>query len=72
MDGAEDPEEDLLRQVQRFVAVAEQVHGKRDDHPLVLGNELRACRLLARSAALDERGFAAADVGPTRNSRVLH
>jgi len=32
---AEDPEEDLLRQVEGFVPVPEQVEGQRVDHPLM-------------------------------------
>ena len=62
VNGAEDAEEDFLRQVQRFVAIAEQVHGQLDDHPLVLGHELGAGRFLAGGAALDERRLTAAYV----------
>ena len=40
MDGAEDAQEDFLRQIERFVAIAEQVHGQLDDHALVLGHQL--------------------------------
>ena len=61
---AEDPQEDLLRQVERFVPVAEQVQGQRVDHPLVDGDELGAGRLVARVAARDERGFVAVDLRP--------
>ena len=68
VDGAEDAQEDFLRQVERFVAIAEQVHRQLDDHPLVLGHELGAGRLVAGGAALDQRGFAAADVRPTDNA----
>ena len=72
VDGAEDAEEDFLRQVQRFVAVAQQVHRQLDDHPLVLGDQLGAGRLLAGCAALHERRLAAADVRPTCDPRLLH
>ena len=50
--GPEDPEEDLLGQVQRFVAVPQQVQGQRENHALVLGDELGARRLVPRRAAL--------------------
>ena len=72
VDGAEDAEEDFLRQVERFVAIAQQVHRQLDDHPLVLGHQLGAGGLVAGGAALHERRFAAADVGPTGNARLLH
>ena len=72
VNGAEDAEEHFLRQVQRFVVIAEQVHGELHDHPLVLGHELRAGRFLADGATLDERRLAAADVAPTGNARLFH
>ena len=72
VDGAEDAQEHFLRQVERLVAIAQQVHGQLDDHPLVLGHQLGAGRFVAGGAALDERRFAAADVGPTGNPRLLH
>ena len=40
-DSAKDAKEDFLGEVERFVAVAKEVHGKLNDHPLVLGYELR-------------------------------
>ena len=39
-DGAKNAEENFLGKVERFVAVAKEVHGKLNDHPLVLGYEL--------------------------------
>jgi hypothetical protein len=33
--GAEDPEEDLLRQIEGFVPVPEQMEGQGVDHPLM-------------------------------------
>ena len=72
MDGAEDAEEDFLREVERFVAVAEQVHRQLDDHPLVLGHQLGAGGLVAGGAPLHERRFATADVRPTDDARLLH
>ena len=72
VDGPEDAEEDFLREVERFVAVAQQVHRQLDDHALVLGDQLGAGRLVAGCAALHERRFAAADVRPTRDARLLH
>ena len=54
MNGAENAKEDFLRQVQRFVVMAEQVHGQLHDHPLVLGHELRTGRFLTGRTALDD------------------
>ena len=72
VDGAKNPEEDFLREVQRFVAVAQQVHRQLDDHSLMLGDQLGARRLLALGAPLHERRLAAADVRPTCDPRLLH
>ena len=72
VNGPEHPEEDVLRQVERFVAVAQQVHRQLDDHPLMLGDELGAGRLLAGDAPLHERRLAAADVRPTRDTGLFH
>ena len=47
VDGAEDAQEDFLRQVERLVAVAEQVHRQLDDHALVIADELGARQLFA-------------------------
>ena len=47
VDGAKDAEEDFLRQVERLVAVAEQVHRQLDDHALVIADELGARQLFA-------------------------
>ena len=69
---AEDAEEDFLGEVERFVAIAEQVHRELDDHPLVLGDQLGAGRFVAGGAALHERRLAAADVRPTGDARLLH
>src|SRR5439155_15022538 len=72
VDGAEDAEEDFLGEVERLVAVAQQVHRELHDHALVLGNQIGARRLLARRTLLHERGFAPPDVGPASDARVLH
>ena len=71
-DGAKDAEEDFLGEVERFVAIAEQVHGQLDDHPLVLGDQLGEGHLVAGRAALNERGFAATDLRPPDDARLLH
>ena len=71
-DGAEDAEEDLLGEVEGFVAIAEQVHRQLDDHPLMLGDELGEGGFVARCAPLDERRFAAADFRPTDDAGLLH
>ena len=72
VDGAEHPEEDFLGQVERFVAIAQQVHRQLDDHPLVLGHQLGAGRLLPGGTPLHERRLAAADVRPTCDASLLH
>ena len=72
VNGAEDAEEDFLGEVERFVAVAEQVHRQLDHHPLVLGDELGARRFVAGGAPLHQRRFAAADVRPTDDARLFH
>ena len=72
VNGAEDAQEDFLRQVERFVAVAQQVHRQLDDHPLVLGDQLGARQLLAGGTPLDERRLAAADVRPTCDAGLFH
>ena len=72
VNGAEDAKEDFLREIQRFVVIAEQVHGQLDDHPLVFGHELRTGRFLTGRTALDERRLSAAYVAPTGNARLLH
>ena len=61
MDGAEHTQEDLLREVEGFVTVAEEVHGQLHDHALVLSHQFGAGRLVARCTPLHERGFANAD-----------
>src|SRR5262249_46124418 len=72
MDGAEDAKEYFLREIERFVAVAEQVDRQLNDHPLMLSHQFRAGRFVPGCTALHKRRFAAADVRPTRNPRLLH
>ena len=72
VDGAEDPQEDFLREVERFVVVAEEVQRQLVDHPLVLGHQLGAGILVARRAALNQGRFPPADVGPGDGSNRLH
>src|SRR5258707_1117286 len=67
MDGAEHPQKDFLGQVERLVAIAQEVHRQLDDHPLVLGHELGTSRLLARCTSLHERRFSDADLDPAAN-----
>src|SRR6185436_5411174 len=64
VDGAEDAQEDFLREVQRFVMVAQQVQGELVDHALMLADELSAGVLVADGTALNQPGFAPVDVGP--------
>ena len=72
VNGAEDAQEDLLRQIERFVAVAQQVDGQLHDHPLVLGDQLGARALVAGCTALHERRLASAYVRPTDDARLFH
>jgi hypothetical protein len=62
VDGAENTKEDFLGKVERFVAIAEQVHGEMHDHPLVFGDQLAECPLVAARTALDQGGLAAAQL----------
>jgi hypothetical protein len=57
MDGAEYPEKDILRQIQGFVAIAQQVHGELNHHALMFRDELGAGRFVLRDAPLDEGRF---------------
>ena len=63
MQRAEDPQEDFLRQVERFFAVAQEVGREAQHQAVVLEDEGRMGRLVAGQAALDERSFAAGDLG---------
>jgi hypothetical protein len=53
VNGAEDAEEDFLREIHRLVAVAQQVQGELIDHPFVPGHEFGAGCRVPRRAALD-------------------
>jgi hypothetical protein len=64
MDGSEDAQEDFLRHVQRFFAVAEQIERELEHHPLVLDDEFGTCRFVAGGAALDERRFTPTQLRP--------
>ena len=72
MDGAEDAQEDFLREVEGFVVVVEEVQRELVDHPLVFGHQLGAGVLVARGAPLNERRFPAADVGPGDGANGFH
>ena len=56
----------------RIVTVAEQVQGELVDHSLMPGDELRTCRRLTLDAALNQRGFVAANLYPPECSGVFH
>jgi hypothetical protein len=62
MDGSEDPEKDFLGKVERFLAIAKQVHRQLDDHPLMFADQVRARSLVASGTPLNEAGFAAVNV----------
>ena len=64
MDSTEDPQKDLLRDVEGFLAIAEQIERELKHHPLVLGDELGTRLVVAGSAALDERCFPPAQLRP--------
>src|SRR4029453_8912212 len=72
MDGAEDPEEHFLREIQRLVVVAQQVQGELVDHPLVLAHQVGARILITGGAALNQAGFPPVDVGPSDGAERLH
>ncbi len=72
VDGPEDAQEDFLREVERLVAIAQQVHRQLHDHALVLGDELGRRRFVAGGAPLHERRFGARDFRPTGDARLLH
>ena len=71
LDGAEDAQEHLLRGFEGLVGVAEQVEREVIDHALVLRHEVGAGELVARRAALDQRGLAACGFSPTICARRL-
>ena len=66
------PQKDFLRQVEGFFAIAQQVDGQLNDHPLVLGDELGTGGLFAHCAPLHERRFADANFRPTDCAGLLH
>ena len=72
MNGAEDAQEDFLREVEGFVAVAEQVDRQLHDHPLVVGDQLCTGVFVARCTPLHQRRFANADARPTRDAVLFH
>ena len=72
VDGAEDPEEHFLREVQGFVVIAQQVQRQLVDHALMLAHELRAGVFVARGAALNQAGFTPVDIRPSDGSKRFH
>src|ERR1700751_4782368 len=72
MNSAEHPEEDILRQIQSFVAIAQQVHGQLNDHALVLCDEFGTGRFVLRDAPLDEGGFPNAQLRPACDPGLFH
>ncbi len=72
MNGPEDTQEDFLGDIERFVAIAQKVDSQLDHHPLVLTNELSAGAFVLGCTPLHQRGFACADVRPTRDASLLH
>jgi len=72
MDGAEDPEEDVLRQIQRLVAIAQEVHGQLNHHALVFCDEFGAGRFVPGDAPLDQGGFPNAQLRPACDPGLFH
>ena len=72
MERPEDAQEDFLREVERFVVIAEKVERELVDHPLMLADEFGAGVFVAGGAALDEGGFPAPDLGPGDGGNRLH
>ncbi len=72
VDGAEHPQEDLLRQIEGLVMVAQQVERQLVDHPLMLAHQFRAGVFVARGTPLHEGRFAATDVRPGNGGYWLH
>ncbi len=72
VNGAENAEKHLLRKVERFVVVAEEVQRKLVDHALVLAHQLRAGLFVARGTTLNQRGFTPSDVRPGDGWNWLH
>src|SRR5688572_13292915 len=71
-DGAEDPQEDFLREVEGFVPVAKQMQREAEDHPLVNRHQLGARHFVTSRTALDEGCFAAVNFRPSDGASVLH
>jgi hypothetical protein len=72
VDGPENAEEDFLGEVERFVAVAQQVQREAVDHSLVTRHELGAGHFLTGGAALNQRSFTAGYLRPPECPCVLH
>jgi len=72
VNGAENPQEHFLGEIEGFIPVIQQVERELNDHPLVLGDELGAGRLVAERTLLHQRGFAGADIRPTRDAHLFH
>jgi hypothetical protein len=71
VNGAEDTEKHFLREVEGFVAVAQQVDRQLDHHARVFGDELGAVGFVVRCTPLHKGGFANADVRPRRGAGLL-
>jgi tetratricopeptide (TPR) repeat protein len=71
-DRPKHPQEHLLRQVEGFIAIAQQVDGQLHDHPLVFGDEIGKGDFIALGAPLDQRRFSSANFGPADCPYLLH
>ena len=66
------PQEDLLREIQRFVVIPQQVERQLVDHALMLVDQVGARILVVRGAALNQQRLSAADLRPGDGSNRLH
>jgi hypothetical protein len=57
MDGTEDLQKDFLREIQGFIAIAQEVDRQLDNHALMLGDQLGEGRFITRCAPLHQRGL---------------
>jgi hypothetical protein len=72
MNGAKDTKENFLREIGRFVTVAEEVQRQVEHHPLMFRDQRRTREVVTRRATLHQRRFATADLRPADRSDLFH
>src|SRR5690242_4656773 len=70
--GPENSEKDLLRQVQGFIRILEEVQRKGVNHALVGIDQVGAGGFVAGVTPFNKGGFRSVYVGPTDSASVLH